>query len=85
MTTRNAQNESSQEHNASNTYSCETPMPEKPVKRKKEPKAKCFRNRWRLFDKALAQVRDAFADVPSDKLNKIIKEAVASASRREGT
>jgi hypothetical protein len=34
--------------------------------------------KWRLFDQTVNQARQAFADLPSDELNYMIDEAIAS-------
>lgn len=34
--------------------------------------------KWRLFDQTVNQARQAFADLPSDELNDMIDEAIAS-------
>jgi phosphoserine phosphatase len=34
--------------------------------------------RWRVFDQTLAEARSKFADMPSDELETLIDEAVAS-------
>jgi len=34
--------------------------------------------KWRLFDQTVNQVRQAFADLPSEQLNCIIDEAILS-------
>jgi ribbon-helix-helix protein len=39
--------------------------------------------RWRLFDQTVAQVRNAFAGVPTDDLNAVIDEAVASVRKEK--
>jgi ribbon-helix-helix protein len=33
--------------------------------------------KWRLFDQTVSEVREAFADVPPDKLQKMIDRAVS--------
>jgi hypothetical protein len=35
--------------------------------------------KWRLLDQAVDETHEAFADVPDEKLNNIIREAIASA------
>jgi hypothetical protein len=39
--------------------------------------------RWRLFDQTVDQVRNAFAGVPTDELNAVIAEAVASVRKEK--
>ena len=39
--------------------------------------------KWRLFDRTVSQVRDAFADVPEDELIDMIDEAVASVRKQK--
>ncbi len=40
--------------------------------------------KWRLFDEAVSELRDAFADVPAGELHNLIEEALASARRNTG-
>ncbi len=39
--------------------------------------------KWHHFDEAVAEIRTAFADLPVDKLQNIIDEALASASSKK--
>jgi hypothetical protein len=50
--------------------------------KKKRVKRTEAKMKWRLFDKAVGQVRDAFLDLSADQLSKIIDEAVASTRRK---
>lgn len=40
--------------------------------------------KWSLFDQTVVRVRDAFADAPTDELDRLISEAVASVRRKKG-
>lgn len=39
--------------------------------------------RWRVLDRTVNRVREVFADLPSDELNRLIDEAVASVRRKK--
>jgi len=39
--------------------------------------------KWRLFDQTVNEVRQAFADMPGDALDKLIDEAVASVRKQK--
>ncbi len=41
--------------------------------------------KWRLFDRTVSQVRDAFVDLPANALNNMIDEAVASVRKKKVT
>ena len=38
---------------------------------------------WRLFDRTVCQVRNAFSDMPADQLNHTIDKAVASVRKEK--